>query len=96
MKYADVVKKAKYKSDLQKDPESFLLLISSGTSVRGVLVQLYHELVNEGKCTKIEDLTPEEKDELLEEAKRISVKQEKNYLIEAQRALHGFGTFVQL
>lgn len=85
-----------YKKLFKQDPEDFLKTIGKFPSIRGVLVQLYYQLVKGGKCERIEDLPDTEKRELLAEAKRIAAVQETNYLIEVCKALQGFGAFIQI
>jgi hypothetical protein len=64
--------------------------------MRGILVDTYHQLVSEGRCVNIEQLDQPEKLELWNEAKRVSAVQEQNYVIEVCKAIHGFGTWIQL
>jgi hypothetical protein len=84
-----------YKKICDENPDEFMRQVGSFQSVRGILTETYRELVKEGKCQKIEDLEPEEKRELWETAKTYSIIQEKNYLIEVSKALHGFGSWIK-
>jgi hypothetical protein len=84
-----------YKKICDENPEEFMKQIGSFQSVRGILVDTYRELVKAGKCKKIEELEPDEKRELWETAKAFSIIQEKNYLIEVSKALHGFGSWIK-
>jgi hypothetical protein len=90
--YRDIAKG--YIDTFKNDQEGFLRQVGMLSSIRGVLVQVYYELVKEKKCVRIEDLDPEEKQDLWQEAKRISGRTEKNYLKEVSKALHGFGSFL--
>jgi hypothetical protein len=85
-----------YKASLEKDAEAFLFQVGKFASMRGILVDTYHQLVSEGRCVNIEGLEADEKLELWNEAKRVSAVQERNYVIEVCKALHGFGTWMQL
>jgi hypothetical protein len=84
-----------YKIICDQNPDEFMRQVGNLKSVRGILTDTYRELVKEGKCKKIEDLEPEEKRELWETAKTYSIIQEKNYLIEVSKALHGFGSWIK-
>lgn len=94
MDFLDIA--TRYKEVFIQDQEAFLFQIGSLSSIRGVLVQVYYQLVREKKCDGIENLGSEDKQALWHEAKRISSRQEQKYLIEVCKALQGFGAFIQL
>jgi hypothetical protein len=85
-----------YKASLEKDAEAFLFQVGKFASMRGILVDTYNELIREGGCINIEGLEADEMQELWNEAKRVSAVQEQNYVIEVCKAIHGFGSWIQL
>jgi hypothetical protein len=74
--------------------ETFLLQIGKYASIRNVCVSLLHLFVAHQICDPIESISEEEKRGIWADAKRISDKKEKNYVIEVAKAIYGFRVFI--
>lgn len=88
-----------YKVDFFKHGKNgfdYLKTLCSFQSTVSVLNSLYDILIREGKCVPIEMLETDEKTALWHEAKRLSAIKEQKHLIRVSKALHAFGTFLQI
>ena len=84
-----------YVNDLQREGEVFLFRVSRYKSLSQVLEILYFILVKTKQCDRLEDLSEKEKADLWQEAKRLSVSEDKQDCIRMARALHGLGMLSQ-
>lgn len=83
-----------YSRMLQEKGESILRAIAECPSVRSTLLEVYHQLVKDGRCTPIENLSPEEKRELFNEAKRLGATETK-VIIQVCKGLQALGSYIE-
>lgn len=78
------------------DGDTFLHSIGHNKSVVDCFMFIYNLLVREEKIIPIERLGIVEKNNLWEEAKRVSEIQDKEHLIKVSKAIHCLGSYIQL
>ena len=86
-----------YKSDLIRlGYENFVQQVATYKSMSGSLEGLYYELLKRKEITPLESLPDVEKMELWSEVLRLDKTKNKKDRILLARALHGFGTYLNL
>lgn len=83
-----------YSRELSRMGEQFYQVIHDNPSAKSALLTLYGLLVKGGICTKVEDLSPPEKDALWKDCKNIFPTAGKQLLVDLCKCLHGLGTYI--
>lgn len=85
-----------YTEQFLNNGDDFLVELANIESVLGSMLQVYSVLLKEKSIVPIENLPIEDKQRLFNEAKRLSKNLKEKHIKKVCRALHCFGTIVNI